>query len=137
MTSDDGMFPLAMRLTVVTVAVLAALAAAVSAQDAAHDARTPAEAARAATEKDCVVDTSEFRQDGRNASFVIELQNNCEKRLKCQVSAFVTTAKGQNSGETILILAPKSEGAASRQAFRLPLRQASGMANASRECDEL
>jgi hypothetical protein len=118
-------------LAVASLLVLAGLAVVVSAQD------SPAPAAQPTEEKDCVVDTSSFRQDGRTPAFVIELTNTCEKRLKCEVSAFVQTAKGQNSGESILFLAPKSEGAASRQTYAIPLRQASGAAHSSHECNEL
>src|SRR5262249_34083756 len=121
----------------VPAASLAGFAAAVSAQNnATPDGQTP-QAAQTEEEKDCVVGTSGFKQDGRSALFVITLQNNCEKRLKCEVSAFITTAKGQNSGESILFLAPKSEGVAARQSYAIPVRQASGMANVSRECNEL
>jgi len=38
---------------------------------------------------------------------------------------------------SILFLAPKSAGATSRQTYSIPLRQASGMANVSRECNDL
>jgi hypothetical protein len=119
------------RFAMVSLLVLFGLAAAVSAQDSQRPAAEPAD------QKDCIVDTSSFRMDGRTPAYVIELTNTCEKRLKCEVSAFVQTAKGQNSGESILFLAPKSEGAASRQTFVIPLRQASGMAQGSRECSEL
>jgi hypothetical protein len=120
-----------LRFATVSLLLLFGLAAAVSAQDRQAPAAQPAE------EKDCVVDTSSFRMDGRTPAYVIELTNTCEKRLKCEVSAFVQTAKGQNSGESILFLAPKSEGAASRQTYVIPLRQASGAAHGSHECNEL
>ena len=75
----------------------AAVASAQSSEPA--DAQTTPQAAQPTEEKDCVTDTgSGFRQDGRSASYVIELQNNCERRLKCEVSAFIITAKGQTSG---------------------------------------
>ena len=121
------------RLAALSLVLFAGLALTVSAQDT----KTPDGQASAPEEKDCVVDTSAFKQDGRTPTFVIELTNTCEKRLKCEVSAFVTTAKGQNSGESILFLAPKSQGAAARQTYVIPVRQASGMANTSRECSEI
>jgi hypothetical protein len=128
----------AARVAALTL-LLAGFTATVSAQDSkVPDGESQPQAAQAEEEKDCVTDTgSGFRQDGRNASYVIELQNNCERRLKCEVSAFITTAKGQTSGESILFLAPKSAGATSRQTYAIPLRQASGMANVSRECNDL
>ena len=120
-----------LRFAIASLLVLLGLAAAVWAQDSQAPAAQPAE------EKDCVVDTSSFRMEGRTPAYVIELTNTCEKRLKCEVSAFIQTAKGQNSGESILFLAPKSDGPASRQTYVIPLRQASGMAQGSRECSEL
>jgi hypothetical protein len=129
----------ASRVAALTLLLLAGFAGSASAQntEAAPDGQTAPQAAQPEEEKDCVTDTGGFRQEGRNASYVIELQNNCERRLKCEVSAFITTAKGQRSGESILILAPKSAGAASRQTYTIPLRQASGMANVSHECNDL
>src|SRR5262245_58922155 len=128
----------AARVAALTLLLLGGFAVTGSAQDGkATDGETPAPAAQPEEEKDCVTDSGDFKQVGRNASYVIELQNNCERRLKCEVSAFITTAKGQVSGESILILAPKSAGAASRQTYSIPLRQASGMANTSYKCNDL
>ena len=84
---------------------------------------------------ECVSDEANFKQKGGVATFVVDVKNSCDKRVKCVVSAYLITATGAAQGQTTLILAPQSEGAGSEQSFVMDIKSAGGMANVSRQCE--
>lgn len=98
---------------------------------------TPTAEPKATSVKECVVDSGGFREDARGPAFVVALENQCERRLECKVSVYVTGAKGPAQGEATLILAPRSEGDASRKSYVLKVKTASGMAQSSHECSAI
>ncbi len=102
-----------------------------AAPDAGKEA-APAEPAASA--KKCVTDDSGFKQRGKAATFEIALANTCAQRMRCTVTAYVTTAGGPTSGKAVLILAGKSDGAAAKKTYVMKVKSAGGMANVSRDC---
>jgi hypothetical protein len=89
-------------------------------------------------QKDCVSDSGGgFKLDGKQATYVIALENKCEMRLHCKVYAFVQNARGDVRGHKTLTLAPKSKGAAAKQSYVLKVKMMSGIAQVSRECKSL
>lgn len=85
-------------------------------------------------EPKCVSENTGFRENGKAASVVVELANDCEKRFRCQVNVYVVTAFGPTRGQKTLILAPKSKGAAAKKSFVLKVRQASGSIDQAHNC---
>ena len=102
----------------------------------ADDGQKPPEQAKPAAKKECVSDDTGFKLAGKQATYVIALENKCEMRLRCKVYALVQTARGEVKGHKTLVLAPKSKGAAAKRAYVLKVKMMSGIAQASRECKE-
>jgi hypothetical protein len=82
----------------------------------------------------CIEETGDYVIHGKIVSFVIGLANKCDKRLRCQVFANVTGAKGSSIGHGLIILGAKSSGAAARKTWAMRVKMASGTAQVSREC---
>lgn len=106
--------------------------------------RTEAEAtepkaaqAQPAEEKKCITVDTDFKQVDKAAAFVIALTNNCEKRARCTVNAYVVNSFGPNTGRTVLTLAAKSKGAAAHKSYVMKVKQAGGMASVSHSCSDL
>ncbi len=91
----------------------------------------PPEPPKPPTVNECISDHADFKERGGQALFVIELTNACDRRIRCVVDAYVTTAKGPTSGHATLTL-PGKAGATKSHAMKIG--QASGMANTSRSC---
>ena len=111
------------------------------AQDAAvPDGQQPpaelqAPADQAAPEKPkCVTSNTAWKENGKAATFEIELQNTCNVRLRCTVDAFVTGSRGQAQGHGILILAPAPKGQTTHKAYVMKVKSTGGMANVSHSC---
>jgi hypothetical protein len=90
-----------------------------------------------ASDADCVADSGGFRMDGNTPTYVVALENKCEKRLRCKVYASVMTAKGNAQGHATLTLAPHAQGAKAKQAYVLKVKSMGGIAQSSRECKAL
>jgi hypothetical protein len=82
----------------------------------------------------CITDEGGFRQNAGAATFVIALHNNCEKRVRCTVNAYIVTAMGPTTGRSVLTLGPKSQGAAAHKSYVMKIKSAGGMANVARDC---
>jgi hypothetical protein len=82
----------------------------------------------------CISDEGKYIGHGKSVVYRIELTNKCEQRLKCRVFAYTISSKGPAHGNTTLILAPKSRGAAATQAYPLKVKAVGGLATVSREC---
>ena len=93
--------------------------------------------AQPAEEKKCISVDTEFKRDGKEASFVIALTNNCERRTRCTVNAYVVNSFGPNTGRAVLTLAEKSKGAAAHKSYVMKVKQAGGMASVSHSCSDL
>jgi hypothetical protein len=82
----------------------------------------------------CIADKAGFKP---NKTFVIEISNRCELRVRCTVSAYIVTSRGPTSGRKVLTLAPVSKGAAAHKTYVIRLNEAGGMANSSHSCKVL
>ena len=98
--------------------------------------KPPAEA-KPASEKECVVDSGDFTMGGKTPTYVIALENKCEKRLRCKVYASVMSAKGNAQGHATLTLAPHSQGAKAKQSYVFKVKMMGGIAQSGRECKAL
>jgi hypothetical protein len=87
-----------------------------------------------AEKKSCVTQDVKFTEEGKQALFVVTLDNTCEMRLSCNVSAYVVNSQGPQQLRQTLTLAPKSQGPAAQQRATLKLKHAGGMANVSHQC---
>jgi hypothetical protein len=87
----------------------------------------------AETPSNCVADKSGFK----DKTYVVELANLCERRMRCQINAYVVTSRGPIKGRKTLTLAPVSKGAAARKVYVMKLTEAGGTADVSRHCKEL
>ena len=81
----------------------------------------------------CIEETGDYVTHGNAVTYVIGLENKCDKRLKCKIYAYVVGARGPASGETTMVLGAKSSGAA-KQSFAMKVKSAGGMAQVSRDC---
>ena len=73
-------------------------------------------------------------RQGKRISFLITLENKCEKRLKCEIFAYVIGAKGPSSGHAVLVLGAKSSGAAAKKSYAMRVNAAGGTAQVSHDC---
>jgi hypothetical protein len=114
----------------------AAFAAALLTTAAAADepAAKPATKPAAAAPAKCVTQKDGYTHRGKRVAYAIRLTNTCERRMKCRVYAYVISAKGASRGQTTLILAPKSRGAAATKVYEMRVKMASGIAQVAREC---
>ncbi len=136
---------------VLAIVFVVACAAVASAQDiAAPPAPTPnpppaAQAAAAAAPaavapaaapdlQSCLSETGDYVSRGKAVSYVIALANSCDKRLRCEVFANVTGAKGSSQGHAVLFLGPASSGARAKKSYSMKVKAAGGIAQVSREC---
>jgi hypothetical protein len=100
---------------------------AAASQNPVPDAGTTGQAA-------CIEETGDYQTRRHSISFVIGLENKCDKRLKCQIFANVTGAKGTSLGHTTLILGAKLQGQPAKKSYAMKVKAAGGVAQVSREC---
>jgi hypothetical protein len=81
----------------------------------------------------CVTSKTEWKQNGRDMTFEIELHNDCEMRLQCRIEAFVMGSRGTAQGQGTVLVAPKSKGGAAKP-YGLKVKSLGGMANVSHSC---
>lgn len=85
----------------------------------------------------CLKETDDYVTRGKTVFYVIGLTNSCDKRLRCEIFANVTGARGTALGHTIMTLGAAGSGAAARQTYSMHVKAAGGMAQISRECKVL
>jgi hypothetical protein len=140
------------------VALSAGFAAAASAQDAAEPrpitpaappalpenplpgtqpSAGPAPQAAAPDLQDCLRETGDYVTHGKTVDYVIGITNTCEKRMRCEIFANVTGARGTALGHTVMILGPAKNGNAAKKTYVMPVKSAGGIAQVSRECKVL
>jgi hypothetical protein len=130
------------------VALMACLTGAAAAQDkpaaAPGQAVEPAQAGQTAPAPEpgegpqakCIAQKEGYTHKGKGIGigYAIQLTNLCEQRMKCQVYAHLSNARGESRGHGTLVLAPKSKGTAATKTFEMETSMDSGMAQLSREC---
>ena len=82
----------------------------------------------------CLQETGEYVTRGDVILYVIGITNTCDTRLRCQIFANVTGAKGSSLGHTVMTLGPAASGAAARQSHTMRVKAAGGTAEVSRDC---
>jgi hypothetical protein len=85
----------------------------------------------------CLRQTGDYVTRSKVIVYVIGITNTCEKRLRCEVFANVTGARGSAVGHTIMILGPASNDAAAKKSYEMKVKAAGGIAQVSRECRAL
>ena len=82
----------------------------------------------------CLQETGDYVARGATVIYVIGIANSCDKRLRCEIFANVTGAKGSSLGHTIMILGPASAGAAAKKSYEMRVKAAGGTVQVSRQC---
>jgi hypothetical protein len=77
----------------------------------------PVAPAASADLQSCMEETGDFVTRGRVTSYVIGLINSCDKRLRCEIFANISGARGTSLGHTVMILGAKSAGAGAKKAM--------------------
>ncbi len=85
----------------------------------------------------CLKETDDYVTRGKTVVYVIGLANSCDKRLRCEIFANVTGARGTSLGHTIMTLGAAGSGPAAKQTYSMHVKAAGGMAQISRECKVL
>lgn len=87
--------------------------------------------------QECLRETGDYVTRGRTVDYVIGITNTCEKRLRCEIFANVTGARGTVLGHTVMILGTASSGAGAKKTYAMRVKAAGGVAQVSRECKVL
>ncbi len=95
---------------------------------------TPPAPAAAPDLQSCLAETGDYASHGKTVSYVIGITNSCEQRMKCEIFANVTGAKGTSLGHTTMTLGAKSSGAAATKTYTMRVKAAGGTAQVSRDC---
>jgi len=100
-------------------------------------AAAPAAHAAATDLQSCLTETGDYVTHGKTVSYLIGITNGCDQRLKCQIFANVTGAKGSSLGHTTMVLGAKSSGGAATRTYAMRVKSAGGTAQVSRDCKVL
>jgi hypothetical protein len=100
----------------------------------AEDQQTPTPEPGTTGQESCIGQTEGYETHGRVVTYVITLSNKCDKRMRCEVFAYLTSAKGPALGHGVLRLGPKSSGANATRTYTMRTRMAGGSAQLAREC---
>jgi hypothetical protein len=139
---------------VLAVALCAGFAAAAPAQDASEPrpitpaappalpenplpGTQPAPAPQTAASADlqsCLQETGDYVTHGKTVDYVIGITNTCDKRLRCEIFANVTGARGTALGHTVMILGAAKNGNAAKKTYVMRVKSAGGITQVSREC---
>ena len=95
--------------------------------------QTPA-ADAAKDPQSCLAETGDYVTHGNRVTYLIGLENKCDKRMKCTIDAYVVGAKGPASAHTTMILGTASSGAAAKKSYPMKVKAAGGTAQVSRDC---
>jgi hypothetical protein len=87
--------------------------------------------------QDCLHETGDYVTHGKTVDYVIGITNTCEKRMRCEIFANVTGARGTALGHTVMILGSAKNGNAAKRTYAMPVKSAGGIAQVSRECKVL
>jgi hypothetical protein len=120
----------ALQLLSVVIALCAGAAAALG-QPAAPQAAAPADL------QTCLQETGDYMTRGKTVTYVIGLTNTCAKRLRCEIYANISGARGSSLGHTVMTLGPAGSGAAAKQTYTMRVKAEGGIAQVSRDCKAL
>jgi len=118
----------AMQLLTVVIALCAGAAAALG--------QTAAPAAPSDLQS-CLQQTGDYMTRGKTVTYVIGVTNTCAKRLRCEIYANISGARGTALGHTVMTLGPAGSGAAAKQTYTMRVKAAGGIAQVSRDCKAL
>jgi hypothetical protein len=85
----------------------------------------------------CLQQTGDYLTHGKSVTYVIGLTNTCAKRLRCEIYANISGARGTSLGHTVMTLGPAGSGAAAQQTYTMRVKAAGGVAQVSRDCKAL
>ena len=94
---------------------------------------TPAPAA-ADDLQSCLQETGDYVTRGGAVIYAIGITNTCDKRLRCEIFANISGARGSSTGHTIMTLGRASDRGAAKKTYEMPVKAAGGIAQVSREC---
>jgi hypothetical protein len=97
----------------------------------------PAQPSPAGDLQACLNETGDYVTIGRAVIYVIVIANTCDKRLRCEIYANVTGAKGSSLGHTIMTLGEAGSGPEAKQTYSMRVKAAGGIAQVSRDCKAL
>lgn len=112
--------------------ILCGLAAAARAQTPPPPTPDPGVSAQS----QCISDSGAFKVMGEIATFVLALENKCDRRLRCRVYLHIVNARGTEEGSTTLTLGPRG-GAAARKSFVMQLKMMGRWAQSMRACEAM
>lgn len=124
-------FVSAVRLLLVVIALCAGAAAALG------ETAAPAAPRASADLQACLQETGDYITRGRAVLYVIGIANTCDQRLRCEIYANITGARGSSLGHTVMMLGAASSGAAAKQTYAMRVKAAGGTAEVSRDCKAL
>jgi hypothetical protein len=125
-------FVAALQVLSVVIALCAGAAAAMG-QTAAPVAAPVA----AADLQSCLQQTGDYITRGKAVDYVIGVTNTCAKRLRCEIYANISGARGSSLGHAIMTLGPAGSGAAAKQTYTMRVKAEGGIAQVSRDCKAL
>jgi hypothetical protein len=82
----------------------------------------------------CISENDGYEMRGNSPTFVITLENKCEQRLKCEIFASISSARGSAKGHTTMVLGAKSSGAAAKKSYAIKVKMIGGMSQSDRAC---
>jgi hypothetical protein len=85
----------------------------------------------------CITENDGYEMRGNSPTFVITLENKCEQRLKCEIFASISSARGSAKGHTTIVLGPKSSGVAAKKSYAIKVKMVGGMSQSDRACKAL
>ena len=118
-------FMAAVQLLSVVIALCAGAAAALGQTAAPADLQT------------CLQETGDYMTRGKTVTYVIGITNICAKRLRCEIYANISGARGSSLGHAIMTLGPSGSGAAAQQTYTMRVKAEGGIAQVSRDCKAL
>lgn len=85
----------------------------------------------------CLQETGDYMTRGKTVTYVIGITNTCTTRLRCEIYANISGARGSSLGHAIMTLGPAGSGAAAQQTYTMRVKAAGGIAQVSRDCKAL
>ena len=123
------------------VMAAACIAVASSAHAAEDSGQVPPPESKQAEQKPeepkCITDKSGFfGQDGR-ATFIVELTNVCQSRMKCTINAYIVNAFGPTKAQGTVVVDRKGNNASATTPYVIKLKAPNGSATVSYKCVEI
>ena len=85
----------------------------------------------------CLQQTGDYVTRGNTVAYVIGITNTCAKRLRCEIFANISGARGAALGHTVMTLGPAGSGAAAKRTYTMRVKSEGGIAQVSRDCKAL